>query len=260
MGVHQCHKQLNFSRTKLPVSWPNRCGVRLGLAVVLFHRGSILAVTSPIGFALPAHVAGRQACLWRQRRVAGFTMIELMIALAILATLLILAAPSFRDTIDRRRVTNAGVELKDQLQQARSLSVLLNRPVALEFRFADANNWCFGITDRAGCDCSNAALGVADAGSCSFAKPDDLNDRVMAVTSSASYPGVRLLESDATNTTERIVFEPTRGVRDDLLTPTVSYNLTSTQTTRNVRVSVNVIGRTTLCSTSGAMIGGVNAC
>ena len=59
------------------------------MAVVLFHRGSILAVTSPIGFALPAHVAGRQACLWRQRRVAGFTMIELMIALAI-GTFLIL--------------------------------------------------------------------------------------------------------------------------------------------------------------------------
>lgn len=219
-----------------------------------------MAVTSFIALARPVPTGLERRCSGHKRPVGGFTLVELMIALVILATLLILAAPSFRDTIDRRRVTNAGVELKDQLQQARSLSVLLNRPVALEFRFTDANNWCFGITDRAGCDCSNAALGVADAGSCSFAKPDDLNDRVMAVTSSASYPGVRLLESDATNTTERIVFEPTRGVRDDLLTPTVSYNLTSTQTTRNVRVSVNVIGRTTLCSTTGAMMGGVNAC
>lgn len=198
--------------------------------------------------------------LARSKHALGFTLIELLIAMVVLATLLILAAPSFRETIDRRRVTNAGVELKDQLQQARSLSVLLNRPVALEFRFVDETNWCFGITDRAGCDCSDAALGPADAGSCSFAKPDDLNDRVMGVTSSASYPGVRLLESDPLNTTERIVFEPTRGVRDDLLTPTVAYNLTSTQTTRNVRVSVNVIGRTNLCSTTGGMIGGVNAC
>lgn len=202
----------------------------------------------------------RRGCGWRTSKGGGFTLIEVLIVLVVLATLLILAAPSFRDTIDRRRVTNAGVELKDQLQQARSLSVLLNRPVALEFRFVDQTNWCFGITDRTGCDCSNTALGVADAGSCSFAKPDALTERVMAVTRSASYPGVRLLEANSANTTERIVFEPTRGVRDDLLTPTVTYNLTSTQTTRNVRVSVNVIGRTRVCSTSGEMIGGINAC
>lgn len=219
-----------------------------------------MSVKHPIRFAAPARVAGGRACGLTEKGGGGFTLIEVLIVLVVLATLLVLAAPSFRDTIDRRRVTNAGVELKDQLQQARSLSVLLNRPVALEFRFVDATNWCFGITDRAGCDCSNATLGPADAGSCSFAKPDALTDRVMGITSSASYPGVRLLESVSSNTTERIVFEPTRGVRDDLLTPTVAYNLTSTQSTRNVRVSVNVIGRTRLCSTTGAMMGGVNAC
>lgn len=232
------------------------------------HRGWILTVTSHIGFALAAPVLRWRACPRRLQRARGFTMIELMIALVILATLLILAAPSFRDTIDRRRVTNAGVELKDQLQQARSLSVLLNRPVALEFKFDSPTNWCFGLSDRQsagsaplpGCDCAETALGPDDPGSCSVAKPDAPLDRVMAVVTSQSYSGVSLVEADPSKGDERIVFEPTRGVRDDGLDPTVVYNLTSTQTTRNVRVSVNRIGRTTLCTTTGAMIGGVNAC
>jgi type IV fimbrial biogenesis protein FimT len=53
----------------------------------------------------------------------GFTLIELMVVLAMLAILSTVAAPAFSDQIARRRMEGAGLELATDLQFARARAV-----------------------------------------------------------------------------------------------------------------------------------------
>ncbi len=56
-------------------------------------------------------------------RDAGFTAIELMVVIAIVATLAALAMPSFRDVLDRYRVRQATEDLSAMLYQARAEAI-----------------------------------------------------------------------------------------------------------------------------------------
>lgn len=60
------------------------------------------------------------------KRVQGFTLIELMVAVAILAILATLAVPSFNTFIANAQVRNAAEEIQNGLQQARGNAVLNN--------------------------------------------------------------------------------------------------------------------------------------
>lgn len=66
-----------------------------------------------------------------RRNAAGFTLVELMIALAVLAVLLGLAVPSFTRIIHSNRLTTAANEIVAALQTARMEAVRRNTRVAL---------------------------------------------------------------------------------------------------------------------------------
>jgi len=90
----------------------------------------------------------------------GFTVIELMIVVAVAAILVTVAAPSFRSLFDRQRVRSAASNLNVDIQYARSESVRRNEPITVNFS-ATSTPWCYGITGgSSACDCNTA-------GSCS---------------------------------------------------------------------------------------------
>lgn len=64
-------------------------------------------------------------------RRGGFTMVELMVVLAVIAVLLAVAVPSFREQLARRTLEGAANELSADLQYARSQSVSRNADVLL---------------------------------------------------------------------------------------------------------------------------------
>lgn len=68
----------------------------------------------------------------------GFTLIELMTVLALLAIIASLAAPDLRAMVVRNKVANVGNEFASALQQARALAVSRNSCVSL--CVASANN------------------------------------------------------------------------------------------------------------------------
>ena len=75
-----------------------------------------------------------------KRTERGFTMIELMVTIAIAGVLLALAAPSFLTTLARKNFEGVGAELHTDLQYARSEAVQRNAAVRV---FVGSN--CYAI-------------------------------------------------------------------------------------------------------------------
>ncbi|MEJ7929016.1 GspH/FimT family pseudopilin [Ramlibacter sp. AN1015] len=75
-------------------------------------------------------------------RSAGFTLIELMVVLAVVAVLATLAAPSLRGYTAQQRVKNASYDLAAALTNARSEAVKRNEAVVL--RPVTGSNWNTG--------------------------------------------------------------------------------------------------------------------
>ncbi|AMJ55661.1 MULTISPECIES: GspH/FimT family pseudopilin [Stenotrophomonas] len=64
-------------------------------------------------------------------RVRGFSLVELMVTVAIAAILLAIATPSFRSIINSNRLTSQANELVGSLQQARSEAIKRNTRVSV---------------------------------------------------------------------------------------------------------------------------------
>ena len=112
-----------------------------------------------------------QAC--EHARVAGFSLIEVMIALAIFGLLLGLGMPAYRDWIASRQLANHAEYLAETLNQARSEAVKRSTRV----------NVCKSVDGK---QCANA--GTWSAGWIMFAD-DNLDGRIEAVESVIRHDG-----------------------------------------------------------------------
>lgn len=173
-----------------------------------------------------------------RRSTAGFTLIELMITIVVLAILVAIAIPSFAGAVDRRRISDATEAVAKQVQQARMSAIETNRRITMVIQGSD-DNWCFGLTDDPTCDCA-----VAD--SCRIPFSVDANiqptDYEEVVGRGAQFRGVILDSAPAL-----MSFEPRLGVRDDLGNPTEAIILGSARGLE-ARIVVNRLGRVATCS------------
>lgn len=207
------------------------------------------------------------------KKSGGFTLIELIITIVILVILTSIAFPSFVDTIDRRRVINATSEMVNQIQLARSISIVRNVEVELHVQ-VDNQAWCVGLTDDLinGCNCFATEIvtdsdGAITDNTCTVGIPELGNDeRIEARILSANFPGVVLKEAQTTPFVipaiiSPIRFEPTRGMRSDATRATdASYTFESNRGIATT-TSVNIIGRVSTCSpTSDSLLGGISPC
>ena|SRR5690554_2610125 len=72
------------------------------------------------------------------KKSAGFTLVEMLAAVAVLAVLLGIATPSFIDMVDRNRAAASANDVMAAVQIARSEAVRQRRPVVLCRRGTDA--------------------------------------------------------------------------------------------------------------------------
>lgn len=173
-------------------------------------------------------------------RAKGFTLIELMMVVAIGAILATLAAPSMRDLILKNRLRGAAEEAQSMLQLARSEAVKRNADVYVSF--TDGAAWCFGTSTATNCDCTNTTSCVVSiAGS-------DVLKRVV----STDYTDVTLTSNPANH---EVQFDSTRGLT------TSTGTMTFTNGGFEIRVIVSVLGRAKMCSPSGtAKVWGYEDC
>lgn len=102
----------------------------------------------------------------KRRHKKGFTLVELMVTIAVVAVLLTLAVPSFNDFFEKARLRAAVDATQSLLAQARQEAVKTNRDVVFSFGGA-AGAWCVGanmagaprtalspVPAAAACDCT----------------------------------------------------------------------------------------------------------
>lgn len=92
------------------------------------------------------------------RRQCGFTLVELMVTVALIAILLMLAVPSFTTMMRNSRVRSTADALQNGLRTAQNLAIQKNRAVVLSFTnqvpsasssaIANGSNWAIHAIPR----------------------------------------------------------------------------------------------------------------
>lgn len=185
----------------------------------------------------------------------GFTLLELMIAVAILALLAALAAPSLADFFDRNRVRAAADDVSSLISHARAEAVKNDLPVRVSM-VGSGDAWCVGA------NAATPPTGGAKAGNAAACDCTQTTQCMVAgvrqVVSSADYRGVSIgtLPGD-------IRFDNTLGaiVGTDGTMGQRAVTLTSPTGTYDVTVEVETLGHARSCTPSARpMLSGLPQC
>lgn len=164
------------------------------------------------------------------RPTAGFTLIELMTVVSVLAVLLALAAPNMADFIEKRRVVAAAEAIYAKLQLARSEAIKQSATVSASL-VVNETGWYVGLSH----DPDACSDGIAD---CTLSVG---TDDVRQTVSIDDFPGVTMEASGS----EPVIFT-SRGIPSVRSPSTI--DLTSNQRGWTLRVEVGPIGRISICA------------
>ncbi len=160
----------------------------------------------------------------------GFTLIEAMLVIAVLAILLTAGLPSFASLIDRQRLRGAAADVHAALLLARAEAMRRGTAVSVAFAGTADGSWCHALSDQGPCDCLRPAV-------CTLG-----GESVRAVLGDG-FRGVRL--SAAFATPQSATFHPARGTASP---GTVWLSLGRGDD--EIRVVVSSLGRIRLCATA----------
>jgi type IV fimbrial biogenesis protein FimT len=79
------------------------------------------------------------------------TLLELMVALGILALLMSLALPSFGSLLARQRLKSAAEHLSFDMAELRFMAAQRGLPLHMHFR--TGTDWCYALATAPGCSC-----------------------------------------------------------------------------------------------------------
>ena len=178
--------------------------------------------------------------LYRHKKYHGFTLIEMMIVIAITAILLAIAVPSFNDFFEKNRVRRAAIELQGIVAKAKAETVIRDSDLFMSYTAGASNAWCVGYADTANCDCSNTTSCVVDVGG------TDVTQRILGT----EFPDITLAENFAgTGST----FDAVRGT-------STAGTLTLSKDNFSLAVVISLNGRVRICAPAGSEIYGYPSC
>ena len=115
----------------------------------------------------------------------GFTLIEAMIVVAVIAVLLAVAVPSFSDFFEKNRLKRATEEVFGLITKARAEGVV--RSADMRIDVAAGTTWCVGYEEAPSDPADNCDCAVANSCAVSVA-----GTPVTQVVSSSSFSGVTM--------------------------------------------------------------------
>lgn len=172
------------------------------------------------------------------RTVRGFTLIELMVTVAVVAILAVAAAPSLREFFERYRLRGAVEDVLSALATARQNAVEADRNVKIRFSPA-IDEWCVGGVQQA--DPTEGALVAVDPAAC----------QCESSPSTCVVGGEQLLASAAGRDISispggtEITFDSKNGTLDDLTPQNVT--LLSSTGRYGLQVQISALGQARAC-------------
>lgn len=167
---------------------------------------------------------------------SGFTLLELLITLALAALLAGLAVPAMGRLLDNARLRAATETLARELRLARNHALTYQQNTYFTAT-ATANRWCFGWRDASPCNCKATSSRAAQCRT-RQGNPQRLNRQL-----SEDFPAVRL-EPNGARASRSVRFSPLRGTAG-----ATSFSLLSKHAT--VRIIISPLGRVRVCSAAG---------
>ncbi len=179
-----------------------------------------------------------------KKLVRGFTLVELMIVIAVMAILLVLAAPSMYDFILLQRLKSINAQVVTDIQFARSEAAARNLNV--RFRLTtNADVTCYILytgADRA-CDCTVSPVCAA---------PSEQEIRTVQVPRSLQVTVTRLTDMS------EFFFDPVTGAMSPTATDAIRdpgdpfFIDSAIDTARKLRTVVKASGRPSVCAPPGS--------
>jgi type IV fimbrial biogenesis protein FimT len=193
----------------------------------------------------------------RVLRRSGFTLIETMIVVALVAVLLAVAAPSMKEMIETRRLRAINAQLVTDLQFARSEAIARRTFGRIDFNLDPALTLtCYTIytalDSLRGCDCKKGP-GAACAGN-----PGAVEIRTVQIPKSSK---VLIDIPPQLDLTWAMGFEPAMGGLVNLIvdtdpTPLNRFRVdTKIDSARSMRIEVLQSGRPSVCGPTGSKMG-----
>ncbi|MDD2761646.1 MAG: GspH/FimT family pseudopilin [Methylomonas sp.] len=155
----------------------------------------------------------------------GFTLVELMVVIAVIGVVVALATPPYQNMIERNRLKQAVESLKSDMQFARTEAIKRSQNVFLSPTIGDDGTWCYGLNLAAACACGTA-------GSCG----------IKTVAGSGFSTAVSMTASTGTS-----LFDSRRGTHS--VPPDDNLNdVTFVTDNYTARVNINETGRVLICT------------
>lgn len=169
----------------------------------------------------------------------GFSLIELVLMLAVAATLTAIAVPVLNSVSDSTKLSNAAQQVERELQKARMKAVANNTPLRL--RTNCPSTGYFRIVERLGTSADN---GTTRCDASTYRWPAADTD----LSTTPNYDGpVRQMLNDATITTASIEFRPDGTAWDTSSGTAVaiatSVTITVTRNGKTKTITVNTLGK-----------------
>ncbi|WP_084282561.1 GspH/FimT family pseudopilin [Deefgea rivuli] len=168
---------------------------------------------------------------------SGFTLIEMLVAIAIIGIVLAIAAPSFSQQIASIRTKNAIENISGDLANAKSEAIRINRVIFFH-SYVDGNNWCYGYgtsnTALANCNCDTSTN----------------NSCKLKFVTSSNHKNIVLNTSTAFETS--LGFEPIRGQPIDTTGAALAKKTMVISNTNGIKgyITVSAVGKIKTCSSS----------
>lgn len=164
---------------------------------------------------------------------SGFTLLELLATVAIVAILFALAVPTFIGMLERASLKEAVENIASDIHFMRSESLKRKADLVLSFNTV---TWCYGVEEKASpavspnCNCS------ASPSTCTI----------------KSVPGSRFNRVDSTATTATNGDHQVSWVRGTMTTDSITLD---TESGYDLRIETNPVGRVWVCSPSDNVAG-----
>jgi type IV fimbrial biogenesis protein FimT len=158
-----------------------------------------------------------------RHKIAGFTLLETMIVVAILGILAAIAVPSFQDMIETNRLKQAIESFQSDAQFARTEAIKRSRDVTVSHRKGNAGAWCYGLAVDDDCDCTET--NTADSDYCDI-----------KIVSGTNFSTTNIIDDD-----DDYSFDFKRGT-------TGNDGVTFTTNKYAARVVFSAVGRVRICS------------